>query len=241
MSWECFMVVPVAGQEAWLRRYTSAETGARCPLRPGGFSFHHAGVHIGRIGLEMELHDDGTSFIESTDPGEYASDSRWPTTCRCGYEFTASDEWQVLGRQLWQRIPSYADTTAQDVWLEAIKQASRSPSTLVPGADARIMDEFDGDASVAVWGPGAMFDAFWLPEAWRGADGLGLTVKLPGGGVWHIDSEANGGGHWSRSGVPPMITATPSIWSHANAGPPSEYHGFLQAGKLTDDITGATY
>jgi hypothetical protein len=83
--------------------------------------------------------------------------------------------------------------------------------------------------------PGAMFDAFWLP--WTGQDGKSMSVILPPGGmvnVWHIDGEARSGGHWTREGEPPNITASPSIKS-------SRYHGFLQNGTLTSDVEGQVF
>src|ERR1700752_4783966 len=63
------------------------------------------------------------------------------------------------------------------------------------------------------FGPGAMFDAPWLPEEWRGQDGQAMSVILPNGHVWHIDSQAanctrKGEDHdcWCRHGEPPMLT-----------------------------------
>jgi hypothetical protein len=90
--------------------------------------------------------------------------------------------------------------------------------------------------------PGAMFRS----ELYRGNavsqdDGLPLAVKLPGGVLWIIDSCASDceyarlaaserpKGHtcWTRTGVPPVVTATPSIRVH-------NYHGWLQDGWLED-------
>jgi hypothetical protein len=38
---------------------------------------------------------------------------------------------------------------------------------------------------------GAMWDAWWMPEEFRGPDGRSLAVKCPGGHVWMIDSRAS--------------------------------------------------
>lgn len=81
--------------------------------------------------------------------------------------------------------------------------------------------------------PGAMFDCFWhkvFPDH-IGSDGRSLCVVLPPGGlnVWCIDGPASSGGHWTRSGEPPDITASPSILT-------GTYHGFLQSGVLTDSL-----
>lgn len=91
-----------------------------------------------------------------------------------------------------------------------------------------------GEEKRKVWefGIGAMFDASWLP--WKGPDGLSLSVVLPPGGqndVWHIDGPAGGTDRrpWTRTGVPPLVTASPSILT-------PRYHGHLQNGILTDSL-----
>lgn len=80
---------------------------------------------------------------------------------------------------------------------------------------------------------GAMWYADWYHE--KGPDGHALCVRvpMPDGvspmlGDWIIDSTATGGGKWTRSGEPPIVTATPSIL----IGKPERYHGFLTDGVL---------
>lgn len=93
-------------------------------------------------------------------------------------------------------------------------------------------DGAEGEWTIADMPIGAMFDTFWLPKPWVGADGRSLSVKLPPGGesdLWHIDSEASSGGRWAREGTPPNITVSPSILTN-------RYHGFLQQGSLTDSL-----
>ena len=72
---------------------------------------------------------------------------------------------------------------------------------------------------------GAMFDAWWLP--WKGPDEQSLTLVLPDGIPWHIDGPCTGSPRrpWSRTGVPPIVTARPSILTPG-------YHGFLTDGRL---------
>lgn len=92
-----------------------------------------------------------------------------------------------------------------------------------------------GEEKRNVWdfGPGAMFDGSeWTPARWRGPDGICLSVVLPPGGqndVWHIDGPARDTNHcpWTRTGVPPLVTVTPSI-----ATP--RYHSHLTNGVLLD-------
>lgn len=76
--------------------------------------------------------------------------------------------------------------------------------------------------------PGAMWDAWWMPDNYRGPDGLALVLKLPGGHTWMIDGASSSGGKWTRSGTPPKITASPSILV------PGSYHGWLRDGVLVE-------
>jgi hypothetical protein len=79
---------------------------------------------------------------------------------------------------------------------------------------------------------GAMYDAGWLPDGYRGLDGAALTVALPpegGWDVWHIDGPSSSGGRWERTGTPPKVTARPSILT-------PRYHGWLTDGVLSDPL-----
>lgn len=78
--------------------------------------------------------------------------------------------------------------------------------------------------------PGAMWDAWWYEGFGKTPDGKHLCVKLPNGSSWYIDGPATGGGSWTRSGTPPIVTAKPSIF--ANQGKPNEWHGWLTDGVL---------
>lgn len=81
---------------------------------------------------------------------------------------------------------------------------------------------------------GCMWDASWLGDTWVGPDGLHLTIKLPDGSEWIIDGPASNGPGWQRTGIPPRITAQPSILSPG-------YHGWLTDGVLSDDLEGREY
>ncbi len=77
--------------------------------------------------------------------------------------------------------------------------------------------------------PGDMWDAWWYPQQWKTApDGLCLVLELPGGHEWVIDRASDSGAHWTRTGVPPAITVTPSVLV------PNGYHGWLRNGVLID-------
>lgn len=77
--------------------------------------------------------------------------------------------------------------------------------------------------------PGTMFRADWYDQYSRHPDGIeSWLVALPDGGEWITSQEATGGGYWTVTGTPPMITATPSIAHNAPAG----WHGFVTSGEL---------
>lgn len=79
--------------------------------------------------------------------------------------------------------------------------------------------------------PGAMWYAPWYEQVYKGPDGRCLVVRTPCGD-WIPDAEsANGGKPWDRTGVPPLVTVTPSIL--INSGKRS-YHGWLRAGQLVE-------
>ncbi len=87
--------------------------------------------------------------------------------------------------------------------------------------------------------PGMMWDAWWMGDHWRGADGVSLVVKLPGNHDWPIDGPSFADGKikndrgWSRSGTPPLVTARPSIRVPGRKqGEPDRYHGWLTNGVL---------
>ena len=81
---------------------------------------------------------------------------------------------------------------------------------------------------------GAMWDAEWMKHMGAGPDGLCLVLKLPGGADWPMDVD-NAGHRWNRDGIPPIITAAPSI-NHVGV-----YHGYVLAGVLSEDVEGRTF
>lgn len=94
---------------------------------------------------------------------------------------------------------------------------------------------------------GAMWDAWWYPDTWKGEDGRSLMVKLPGDREWCVDSQANNCTKpgdtthrcWIRHGNPPNVTVDKNArgkYSTCAAGAGSidvpGWHGFLQQGEL---------
>jgi len=81
-GWKLFMTERTKWSRRSLRRYAS---GSKCTVR----SYHDASVVIDKQ-IEVPPEKQG-GFLKD----EYASDSRWPKVCPCGYEFKNDDEWQV--------------------------------------------------------------------------------------------------------------------------------------------------
>lgn len=91
--------------------------------------------------------------------------------------------------------------------------------------------------------PGAMWDAGWMGEPWRGPDGIVLCVVLPNGGQWLVDGRAsnctkptdNDHACWVRHGDPrtaPVTVDKNGLTCDAGAGSiqSGDYHGFLRGG-----------
>lgn len=102
--------------------------------------------------------------------------------------------------------------------------------------DNRIYRLPDGTefAQWGAWGkvapPGTMIRADWYDSFSHHPDGIeSWLVALPDGGEWISSQQASGGGYWTVTGTPPMITVTPSIWHNS----PHGWHGFITSGELT--------
>lgn len=83
--------------------------------------------------------------------------------------------------------------------------------------------------------PGAMWDAKWAPDTWKGPDGRKLVVRCPNGMDWYVDGVSTSGGRWTRTGHVPDITVSPSI-AIGVPEDPAFYHGHLQQGVFTGHI-----
>lgn len=140
----------------------------------------------------------GNEYTGSNPPEVAVDDPRWPAACACGYAFTFEDSRQVFAHGLYRR----ADTGEVLTWEDA-------PA-------------------------GAIREASWWPD--KGADGKGWCVRLPDGSDWMTEGGAANcscrktatvADHrcWTRTGVAPRLTVTPSI-----ATP--RWHGFLRDGRL---------
>jgi hypothetical protein len=96
--------------------------------------------------------------------------------------------------------------------------------------------------------PGALWNAWWLPERWQGDDGLSIICKLPAGHEWLIDHNASnctrpGEPHhcWVRHGTFGERLTVDKNGNTCNAGggsvwedQPTGWHGFLRDGRLLE-------
>lgn len=91
--------------------------------------------------------------------------------------------------------------------------------------------------------PGAMWDAWWYANHWKGADGISLMVRCPDGHDWCVDSRCSNCDKpddnihkcWIRHGIPPNITVDKNgVTCGAGAGSiqTPKWHGYLRNGEL---------
>lgn len=80
---------------------------------------------------------------------------------------------------------------------------------------------------------GAMWYADWYSDM-KGPDGRTLVVRTPAGD-WIVDGPAsNSKKPWTRTGIPPKVTAHPSIGMGSDAKGRWTYHGWLRDGVLVE-------
>lgn len=169
---------------------------------PGGKHYHDATCRTTETALVTRSSEGTVDIIPAI---VYDGHEKWPRKCaECGYEFDqhpprADGSSDLSGYDQWQ-------LTIDELWVDGVGRQW-------------LFEKLP---------PGAMFDAFWTP--WRGPDGVSLAVVLPGGLVWHVDGPTADGSHpWSRSGVMPVITATPSVQVE-------QWQGYLTSGHLADTL-----
>jgi len=93
---------------------------------------------------------------------------------------------------------------------------------------------------------GAMWNAWWFPKCWQGADGISLHVMCPGQHEWCVDARCSNctlpedSIHkcWTRQGTPPDVDVSKAYGPTCSAGGGSiqtkDWHGFLRHGCLID-------
>ena len=211
-----FWLTPTDQVAVGLRRYTFSRADADGHGCDAGY--HSALVYTGTEQAVFRDTEDGR--LLAARPATPHDDPRWPTTCgMCGHEFGDDGQWQD-----WQELLYRRADTGEQVTLRTM------PS--------------DGGPAPAP--PGAMWDAWWMPESWRGPDGIALMVRLPNGHDWHVDGEASNCTRkgdrthrcWIRHGDPrtgSVHVDKDGDTCAAGAGSiqGGDYHGFLHHGVLT--------
>jgi hypothetical protein len=206
-----------------------------------------------------------TFWLEATDRcrfglRRYSSSSReaagWAWTCESGWHeakvITSEGQafWHLDGDSGYRSLtagpetphdapgwPAFCDKgcgyefTEDDHWQDIQDQLYRTPS----GQEMTLREA----------PPGASWDAWWMPDNWRGPDGIALMVKCPNGSDWHVDGQASnctrkGEKHacWVRHGDPRQANVTvdkngDTCAAGAGSILAGDYHGFLQGGILT--------
>lgn len=208
----------------WLEVTALAAVGLRRYSSTGGDTgwtcadgYHSALTFTGEAPA-LFVERDGRRSLD-VQPETAHDDPAWPLSCGCGYAFTAEDHWQD-----WQELLYRRTDTGEHVSLRDHVSAG-------------------GPASAP---PGAMWDAWWMPDSWRGPDGIALMVRCPNGSDWHVDGRASNctlpddDAHkcWVRHGDPrtePVTVDKDGVTCAAGAGSivAGDYHGFLQNGVLT--------
>jgi hypothetical protein len=209
----------------WIEPTDRVAVGLRRYHSPRGAGFTcEAGYHSALVftgeAAGVWRYDDGGRTLD-VQPAVAHDDPRWPATCACGYAFTAEDTWQG-----WQELIYRRADTGQEVTLRQ-RQASD-----VGGPDPAP--------------PGAMWDAWWMSQRWRGPDGIALTVRLPNGSDWMVDAEASNCTRkgdrthrcWIRHGDPKAGSVHvdkdgDTCAAGAGSIQSGDYHGFLHHGILT--------
>jgi len=203
---------------AWgLRRYSSRDdhTGFDCEN-----GYHRSLIYLERQPAAWKEEGGRRSLAYRSRIPE--DDPRWPKVCSyCnGYEFRPGDTWQD-----WQELIYRRPDTGQEYVLH---NDAGADSIGIPSAP-----------------PGAMWDAWWMPSAWKRPDGIYLMVRLPNSHDWAVDSEASnctrkGETHecWVRHGDPREAHVTvdkngDTCGAGAGSIQGADYHGFMQNGMLT--------
>jgi hypothetical protein len=221
VTWPTYWLDPDGTVALGLRRYRHDWDQGAAARWECEFGWHQAVAWRGEFAPQRwDTDPRGCQVTAAALPVDHA-DPRWPQVCAggCGYRFAPADEWQE-----WEE-PVYT-----------------SPG----GARFVLHTGWPPPPGVTVAGPGACWDAWWLPDGWKGPDGIGLTVRCPRpDGTpgpphdWQVDAPATGGGRWTRTGDPHRgdLTVTPSIAAGV-PGRPGYYHSHLQAGVLGDHLGG---
>jgi hypothetical protein len=199
-----FFIEPTDQERASLRRYRSSSEG-KCGA--SGMGYCNAHFPLGDRPVSA-------SFSFGTKAEALAFDTRWPTHCACGYEFSDHDSWQDFARRLYRRIDSGELMTLQDAPVGACWNADwmiDRESNRYRGPDGRCL---------VVKTPGGewMIDSRASNCTMPNDDTHRCWVRhgRPEDGTLHVDKN----GHTCAAGGGSIVAGS--------------YHGFLHNGQLVE-------
>lgn len=198
---ECVMMSPIGRLRLYLRRYSEVD-GCPIPYVEGGTNYHSAMVFLKDV---PEIKENGV--IKS--PGTWdITDSRWPKSCPCGYEFSDTDHYQLFSLSLWKNEKTGDILTDREFPIGAMWDAW-----------------WFGDSWV---GP----DGLHLYVVCPGGDWW--LIDGPAGNCDNKEDSRHR--CWTRSGTAPKITVGKDFGLTCGAGGGSiqtkNWHGFLKDGYL---------
>lgn len=200
----CFLLTATKQGRRSLRRFVFSDKG-KCS---GPAGYHTASVVIDdAIPLKPEAIEKGYVGYGERGPRPFEGDARWPTTCPCGYLFTAEDEWQVNVDVLFSGAPEGGICTLRDAPAGAMWDALWWPKK---GPDGR-----------------ALYVRLPNGRDWH-IDGRASNCTRRDDNVHQC---------WVRHGEPPDVTVgKDGDTCAAGAGSilAGDYHGFLRGGYLED-------
>src|ERR1044072_2413872 len=182
----------------------------------------------------------------------------WSGQSKCSSQFGSHNASVFLDEM--EDLTPY-ETISCDIDVEPFKDDSRWPTHCVCGYAFQPDDQYQisvdriyrrtdtGEEMTFQTAPaGAMWDAWWYPDAWKGSDGIALVVKMPQGGEWVVDSRCsnctlpNDNVHkcWIRHGNPrkpeTLLVDKNGVTCKAGGGSiqMTNWHGFLRFGFLEE-------
>jgi hypothetical protein len=196
MGVQCFLLEPTNRSKRFLRRYGREET------RTDGH--YHSAIALLD---EIEVSDDPNAVEPWYDPEPFRESHRdlWPKACKCGYQFTDEDHWQIFRDRIYRRTD-----TGQFLSLREAPPGSMWYADWM----GRSWSGPDGHSLMVVCPNGS----HWL------IDGPANNCTKPD------DHEHR---CWIRHGTPPMVTVDKNgntCAAGAGSIQAGDYHGFLRNG-----------
>jgi hypothetical protein len=204
---QCFLLEKTGRVEVMLRRYRSPSTfpDTSCPT---GYGYHNASFPIGD---ETEVCDEQGSIQNGRMDIPAHDDTRWPTTCPCGYIFEEEDNWQRTAYPLYRRTDTGEEMVLKDLPVGAMYYAEWLDDVFCP----------QNEHCLVVQTPGGE----WIIDS----QSSNCSMK--------DDFRQERHHCWIQHGYPPNVTVDKQGVSCSAGGGSIEcnnYHGFLRNGCLVN-------